>query len=283
MIVDPENSPIIVFGAPRSGTTYLAEILNQHPEVAISNEIRLMVWAHNVLNILTQQDEMVYNERLELTAYLQKKLPNLLREFYREIRPGAKYWGDKNPHYAAPQHQGCLETVTSLFSGAHFIHIIRDGRDVISSIMRMGWADFDDAHEYWKNQLDTGCAFGQTQPGEKYLEVRYEELVREDAAIAEKIFAFLGIEMHPAVTGFCVSQQTTRVPIGFPTRDFSAGITRSTWAELLTAEQQLRSLDLIGEHLIRHGYESPTSLGEKQQRLAGLAANSAPLTAAKQS
>ena len=73
MIVDPENSPVIVFGAPRSGTTYLAEILNQHPEVAISNEIRLMVWAHNVLKILTQQDEMVYNERLEFTAYLKKK------------------------------------------------------------------------------------------------------------------------------------------------------------------------------------------------------------------
>jgi hypothetical protein len=270
MIIDAESSPIIVFGAPRSGTTYVTEILNHHPDIAVTNEIRLMVWVHQALNILTQQDEMIYNDRPEFTLHLQQTFPKLIREFYREIRPNRNYWGDKNPHYAAPEHKGCLETIVSLFPGAHFIHIIRDGRDVVSSILRMGWADFNDAHTYWKNQLDTGCAFGGTQPSDRYFELRYENLIADDTAASEKLFAFLGIEMHSAVTDFCKAQHATRTPVGVATRDLSAGPAESTWAKMLTPEEQSHSLEFIGEYLVRHGYESAASLEGKQQKLSAL-------------
>ena len=271
MIVDPDNSPIIIFGAPRSGTTYLGNILDPHSTVAITNEVRLMVWAHQSANILTQQEEMINNYRAEFTAYVRKKFPDLIRGFYRELRPQATYWGDKNSHYAAPEHRGCLEAIVSLFPGAHFIHIIRDGRDVVSSILRMSWTDFKGAHDYWKNEIDIGCAFGRSQPPDRYFELRYEVLGCDDAAVSENIFAFLGIAMHPTVAAFCQAQRIKRTAAGYATRDLSAGVTNSVWAELLTSEEQLCSLELFGEDLIRHGYESPKSLEVKRRAVSGSA------------
>jgi hypothetical protein len=267
MIIDSKNSPIVIFGAPRSGTTYLTEILNQHPEVEITNEVRIMAWAHQVLNVLPQDNEMIYNERSEFVAYLKSRLPGLIQDFYGQQHPAGKYWGDKNPHYAAPEQAGCLETIASLFPQAHFIHVIRDGRDVVASVLRLGWADFEDAHTYWKQQLDVGCAFGQTQPDDRYLEVRYEDLVADDMTMAEKMFDFLGIEIASPVRQFCQTQQQQRIPAGLPTRDLTAGVMASNWARRLTVKQQTLSLDLLGPYLVRHGYESADSLKQKQQRL----------------
>src|SRR5262245_51327649 len=123
----PEQSPIIIYGAPRSGTTYLCEILNHHPDVFISGESRVFLWVQASLNNLTQRSELLWYGRKVFVEHLRKQYPELIRGFYQELSPGAKYWGDKYPHYAAPVHRGCLETIRALFPSAKFIHIIRDG------------------------------------------------------------------------------------------------------------------------------------------------------------
>jgi hypothetical protein len=54
----PERDPIVVFGAPRSGTTYLEQILNAHPAVFISHETRVFAWLHHAL-VLTQDHRLL--------------------------------------------------------------------------------------------------------------------------------------------------------------------------------------------------------------------------------
>lgn len=252
--------PIVIYGAARSGTTYLVQLVNKHPEVHVSDETRIFAWAHDVYRRLPADDRTVYRKRDEFVDYQRRALPKYIRGFYRELAPEARYWGDKNPHYAHPDNLGCLETILELFPRARFINILRDGRDVVTSGLRGVWTDFDSVHRMWTSHLDIGCSFGRALPAEQYFELRYEELIQDDLAMARRMFEFLGIELHPDVERFCRNQQERRTPFCTPSRDIRSDVTRSDWADYLTPAQQVRSLELLGEHLVRFGYESRGSL-----------------------
>lgn len=260
-------SPIVIYGAARSGTTYLVQILNKHPRVYVSDETRIFAWAHDVFRRLTGDERTSYRKRDELVDYLRRTLPAYIRDFYRELAPDARWWGDKNPHYAHPDNLGCLETILELYRQAKFLHIVRDGRDVVTSGLRGVWTDFESVHRMWTSHLDIGCEFGRALPPDQYFELRYEELVADDLAMARRIFDFLGLDLHPAVERFCRNQQENRTPFCTPSRDIRADVTRSDWAEHLTPDQQLQSLELLGEHLVRYGYETGEGLDREQTRL----------------
>jgi hypothetical protein len=252
-----EPCPIVVYGAARSGTTYLIQILNRHPEVFISNETRIFVWLHQSLKVLPQQESIFYRERELFLGYLRETYPELVRNFYRRLAPEqVRWWGDKNPHYVSPENRGCLETILELFPEARFIHIIRDGRDVVMSGLRGRWRDFERVHYMWKSHVDIGWGFGRSLPADRYFELRYEDLVADDVAMARKLFDFLGIALHPAVIRFCEAQMEKRTPFCDPSRNLSEGAAASDWATVLTREQQQRSLGLLADHLVKYGYES---------------------------
>ena len=42
----PLRLPIFIVGTPRSGTTLLRLVLNNHPEIAIPDETNIMAWLH---------------------------------------------------------------------------------------------------------------------------------------------------------------------------------------------------------------------------------------------
>lgn len=266
------DAPIVIYGAARSGTTYLVQIFNKHPRVHVSDETRIFAWVHDVFRRLTGDDRTSYRKRAELVDYLRRTLPRTVRDFYRELAPAALWWGDKNPHYAHPHNEGCLETIVELWPGARFIHIIRDGRDVVTSGLRGVWKDFDSVHRMWTSHLDIGCTFGRALPAGQYFELRYEDLVRDDVDVARRMFDFLGIDFHPAVETFCLNQQERRTPFCTPSRDIRSDVTRSDWAEYLDAGGQLRSLDLLGDHLVRFGYATRESLDRLRDELTGAAA-----------
>lgn len=263
--------PIVVYGSPRSGTSYLQRILNAHPEVCITHETRVFEWLYRAF-ALADDDRFVYNHRQEFATHLRTFLPEMMRAFYRGLAPEAKYWGDKNPHYAEPDNIQALDLVAELFPGSKFVHIIRDGRDVVASLVRKqdggkAWVSFDDAHATWKWHVHYGRLFGQRLPAGRYFELRYEDLVADDPAMAERIFEFLGIDYHPDVDAFCRAQYAHRSPFQDPTRDLEKGATVSDWPVVFTPEEQARSLELIGEDLTWYGYETPGSLGQLRERV----------------
>jgi hypothetical protein len=267
MAVAQESSPIIVFGAPRSGTTYLTRILNEHPEISISHETRVFVWVHQSLNILTQSDEALLNHRERFVEHLGAFYPDLIRNFYRTLDPQARYWGDKNPLYASLPNRDCLNTISTLFPETRFIHIIRDGRDVVSSLIRKGWVSFDLAHDVWVNHVEVGRTFGEGKPPGKYYELRYEDLIRDDLGSARKLFEFLEIEIHDNVEQFCERQRNKRTPLSEPTRNINSNIAISEWNRTLTLSQRARSLELLQDHLIRYGYETDSTIVRVRREL----------------
>lgn len=264
------SAPIIIYGAARSGTTYLVQIFNKHPQTYVSDETRIFAWVHDVYRRLTRDERTSYRMREEFVDYLRRTLAGYVRDFYDELAPGALWWGDKNPHYAHPHNLGCLETTLELFPEARFMHIIRDGRDVVTSGLRGVWTEFDGVHQMWTSHMEIGCEFGRALPSQQYFELRYEDLIQDDLAVARELFAFAGIDMHPDVERFCRNQQERRTPFCTPSRDISEDVTRSDWADYLTPEQQLESLQYLGDTLVRFGYETPESLQRRRQEIARL-------------
>ena len=265
--------PIVVYGAPRSGTTYLEQILNSHPDVFISHESRVFAWLYQALEILPQDDLFLYNHRNAFVEHLRTLFPEAIRDFYRSLAPGVRHWGDKNPLYADHRVRACLDMVAELFPGSVFIHIIRDGRDVVTSLLRKKtglkpWVTFEEAHDTWKWNVDLGRKFGQRLPENRYFELRYEDLVRDDVALSGEIFRFLGIEMDPSVEAFCLGQQAKRTPFKDPTRDWEKGVMVSDWPTTFSPEEQTHSLDLIGQDLVWYGYETEESLAQLRERCA---------------
>lgn len=285
---EPMLPPIVIYGAARSGTTYLVQLLNKHPEVYISDETRVFAWAHEMLSSLAERapgrereqpgGRRVHDRRV-LLDYLRRALPEVVRGLYRELAPAARHWGDKYPHYADPRQRGSLETALELFPGARFVHILRDGRDVVTSGLRGVWQDFESVHRMWTTHLDYGCAFGRALPAERYFELRYEELVEDDLRMAGRLLEFLGLDLHPAVERFCRSQQESRTPFCTPSRDIRTDVKRSDWSSYLDPEQQRHSLELLGDHLVRYGYASRESMAELRRSLAAGATPSGPRAA----
>jgi sulfotransferase family protein len=280
--------PIVIYGAARSGTTYLVQILNQHPDVYVTDEAWVFAWADEALRQLGDEDRTTprdhdepggtrIGDRRAFIEHARQSLGPTIRDFYRRLAPAARWWGDKHPHYADPSYLTLLDSIRQLFPATRFVHLIRDGRDVVTSGLRGVWTDFVEVHEMWTTHLDLGAAFGRGLPAGQYFELRYEDLVDDDVTMARRLFAFLGVEWHEAVESFCRAQRERRTPYCTPTRDIARDVAGSDWATYLTAEEQLRSLELLGRHLLRYGYATPRSLAADRRRAAESAHPNAPL------
>ena len=57
--------------------------------------------------------------RPPVVEHLRSVFPDVMRSFYRELAPpGARYWGDKNPHYADPFNHGTLDLGRTAYAHA---------------------------------------------------------------------------------------------------------------------------------------------------------------------
>lgn len=251
------DSPIIVYGPPRSGTTYLVHILNQHPEVFISNEYRIFSWLHSATHKLTKNDQMVANGKQEFQQFIDEKLPAIVKDFYAQKHPKAYYWGDKNPFYGNDVER--LRTIKEYWPDAKFINIVRDGRDVVTSLMNKRWpdgrpwADFNHAHEVWNSNIEGGLKFAQ-ESGNNHYFVRYEDLIKNDLTEAKKIFEFLDIPWHESVEEYCAKQAKKRTMVSGPVRKIKKDASVSMWSETLNKKQQKDSLGLLKTNMENLGY-----------------------------
>lgn len=104
---------------------------------------------------------------------------------------GKPRWGDKTT-----VHVLYMNEIRSLFPEAKFIHLVRDGRDVAESLFRVAigkksaWAN---AHR-WVGYLEAAEAFQRRVPPGVFLEIRYENLVRQPEEELRRVFAFLGVD-----------------------------------------------------------------------------------------
>ncbi len=102
-----------------------------------------------------------------------------------------KYFGDSTPVNIMQ-----AELINKLLPGSKFIHVIRDGRDVASSVLKEKWGPNEHfaALDWWKNRIVTGQLALSKIKTENKLELRIEDLViHQREATLEKIKVFLDL------------------------------------------------------------------------------------------
>lgn len=210
------GAPIFIVGCERSGTTLLRAMLNAHPVLFIPRESHFIEklieyrGACDPRQPLTPAQTRTCHELIvghrrwkdwecdpdalweALSALEQPTLASVIATAYRQpaAAVGATRWGDKTPSYVA-----LVPEIAELFPDALFVHIIRDGRDVCVSFLKTQWLGpwVTKIAERWLQRVSAGRRAAQALPGERYLEVRYEDLVAEPGQALRRICAFVGI------------------------------------------------------------------------------------------
>jgi hypothetical protein len=107
-------------------------------------------------------------------------------------RFGKLRWGDKTPG-----HIFSIPRIEQRLPEARFIHLIRDGRDVALSWKPLWFApsdSLDDLAHHWVHWVESGRKLGQN--ARHYLEVRYENLVRDPQRELARVCSFLELEFE---------------------------------------------------------------------------------------
>lgn len=205
--------PIFIVGCPRSGTTLLQLMLHAHPDIAIPPENRFL------LELYDQRQEFgdlrEPDNRRSLIRFIVSRRGSKLRDFGLDARTlrtqlmraaptvgaagatvlsayaaqfGKRRWGDKRPSYIQR-----LDTIMRLFPDAQVIHIVRDGRDCVSSLKRMPWwrGGSIKAIWTWRNAVLAGARARTRLHPDAYTEVRYEDLVRDPEPQLRRLCDFL--------------------------------------------------------------------------------------------
>lgn len=115
------DSIVFIVGSPRSGTTLLGNLLNNHHLIAEWYE-PYYLWER----FFPVPDQDVWDRRL-LTEEVIMKIRNEF-SLYRK-KSGRPIIVDKSPY-----HSFNIDIIHEIFPEAKFIHILRDGRDVTLSI-----------------------------------------------------------------------------------------------------------------------------------------------------
>ncbi|HEU5111739.1 MAG TPA: sulfotransferase, partial [Acidimicrobiia bacterium] len=164
--------PFWVIGAPRSGTTFLARVLDHHPEIFLTNETRVMLLFSRMLNRWVEARRLLATSHDQIVDSLWRQLPGVVEQIYRDlgVAPGQR-WGDKYPQYAdGDLDPEALSTIDRLFPESQYVHIIRDPRAVVASILAKGWLEFDEAIEAWRVFVLHGREFGTSLGDGRYHE-----------------------------------------------------------------------------------------------------------------
>jgi hypothetical protein len=120
---------------------------------------------------------------------------------------GKQRWGDKTPMYMQN-----LRLLERLFPDALFVHLIRDGRDAALSFLAMPkgivtetWMHPRNAADFacqWRTELKAARRLGDRVGSGRYLEVRYEDLVRDVKASLRTICELAGLPYEPGMADY---------------------------------------------------------------------------------
>lgn len=272
------DSPIFLIGVARSGTTLLSLMLDSHSRIAIPYESHFFVSYYQKYKVgnldgkdevlllakqilaeppLRRWDLTIQPEELELENCTN--LPSVIGAIFRTYakKCGKEIWGDKSPPYT--QYVYILE---KMFPTARYIHLIRDGRDVALSLMGKSWGpgDFISSMEYWARNISCARRMLYMLPEDRFLEVRFEQLVAEPETEMKRITEFLGVEFEPEMINAYTQKASKKVgtlidSIHPHLKKAPSSDQAFKWKHQLKPADQALAYEIAGSELEELGYE----------------------------
>ncbi len=198
---------VFVIGAGRSGTSALGWALAQHPQFWVSAEADFIhgLYGDGAL-------ENAYARSRDASGRTWLRVNDMeYEEFCRHIGVGihsmlSSRSGDRDWVDATPSNTLMARDLALMFPGARFLHIVRDGREVVESMLASGFGipaarDFATACEYWRGLVACGLEAEHSHP-DRVLQVRHARMSDDPQGFMRDVLSFLGVEHSDAPAQF---------------------------------------------------------------------------------
>lgn len=219
-LADQSNSlscnPAIMVSSGRSGTTLLRSMLVAGEQIAIPPESHILPytplqfsamqdlsWDNQVRMIVSlfesitsfsiwETDLQVLYPRLRSLPKNERSLAKLIDAVYlyyaEKHFPNATVWGDQSPNNVL-----YLPWIAQVFPKGKYLHVLRDGRDVVASYVQKG-DTIERATERWRISIRQALWLKSRISADQFLDVPYEKLVSDTEATLKEVCAFIGID-----------------------------------------------------------------------------------------
>jgi sulfotransferase family protein len=251
-------------GARRSGTFWLQRVVCAHPEIAaVPSETHLFYGVANLMEHLhhgarsSPQVGAVYVERDAALDSVRDLCDTIFAPY---LEPGARYVAERTPLHALK-----LDLIRDVYPDARVIHIIRDGRDAARSLAAQdfGPAQIAGAAQEWREVIEAARTAGI--PEDRYLEVRYEDLLTSPETVVGTVYEWLGLPATDEIVAHSVAESRAKANVD---RFEVSGVASGKWEETFTAEDQVAFEEEAGELLAELGYVAGSARGKARDRPA---------------
>ena len=196
-----------------------------------------------------------------------------LYSLYAEAHGKTRY-GDKTPWFVM-----YIPALSKLFPESRFLHVIRDGRDVSLALREASWgpSEMPELAQMWARRVHKGRHDGRRLPPDRYLEVRYEDLLDDPEGTLRGVSSFFELAFLPEMLEFQGRKPET-LGVGDPgshlnvTRGLQRGL--RDWRTQMSQEDLVTFEIIAGAELERFGYaravpRPPTAVGIRTRAAAG--------------
>lgn len=185
-----DETPVLIVGMPRSGTTLVEQIIDAHPRAFGAGELNDL---HGMVF------ELVRGPYIPSPAGYKRQSMDRLADRYlshlKELAPTAARITDK-----APLNFRNLAFYGAMLPGARFIHCLRDPRDTCLSCYFQSIAGYfpqghDLAHlgHFYNDHIRLMDHWKRLMPG-RILDVRYEDVIDDQEGQTRRLLDFIGLE-----------------------------------------------------------------------------------------
>jgi hypothetical protein len=206
--------PVFVAGPDRSGTTLMFALLSSHPDLCMVRRTNMFRYFYGRYGDLARPENLDRclsdMTRYRRMRHLQPDAERIRREFlegpptygrlfalfhaHHAQRAGRPRWGDKSLH---TEHHA--DDVFAAFPDARIVHMVRDPRDRYASVRRRNGRDLSRvgaATARWLMSTRAGRR-NALRHHDRYLVVRYEDLVRAPETTVRRVCDHIGVAYSP--------------------------------------------------------------------------------------
>lgn len=210
------DTPFFIVGCGRSGTTLLRTLLNRHKKIAIPLESLFIIDYLRVqgrfdleylMSLVVREPELeewgisVSVEDLADCVSVPQMISRL-HEIYAFSKSKSR-WGQKTPRFV--RH---LDLLGENFPNSKMIHLVRDPRAVVSSLIQSNIHRSNAYHGSlrWKMDVRAGLSY-ESEHGDRVMRVSYEDLVKNQENFIGGIAEFLKFDPFALMAGGKISQE----------------------------------------------------------------------------
>ena len=213
--------PIFV-SSGRAGLTLLEVIFESHPEIAVAHEPRFLApmvrqrrryeGSGGIDLDRFTRDLFGYGNfrrlglsREEVVSALAEGQPEGFADAVRCVL--ALYAASRNKsRYAvkSPLAVSYLEPIAEVFPEVRFVHLVRDGRDVVLAYLERdkGPSSIAEGAFHWRLRTSRGHEAGLRLGPERYRHYKYEDLVDDPEGTVRQICEFLDLDYDPVMLDY---------------------------------------------------------------------------------